>query len=107
MPSLPVSSLNAQYTLHRLRYPATAPMMLSFIETGRPITGSVPTRLSSKPTHMSGKVMLSGSSCVSKSMTASAIRNHVSSNAAPVYQWNPNLAATSADRTAVESSTIG
>ena len=51
-----------------------------------PSSGTVPARLRRRPIHMSGSVMLSGSSCVSKSMTVSAIRNQVSTSAAPVYQ---------------------
>ena len=82
-------------------------MMLDRVSTGRPISGIVGAKLSSNPIHTNGNVMLSGRSCVSKSIALSAISIHVNTSAAPVYHVNPKFQATSAERIAVLSSMIG
>src|SRR3989442_6272281 len=76
IPSLPVASLNSQYTLHRARYPAAVP-----ITAERRSVNRLPA-LTSSPSHSSGRVIESGRSCVSKSMKLAAMMHHTNTIAA-------------------------
>src|SRR5215831_4430196 len=101
MPSLPVKSLNSQYTLHSARYPAAAPI------TAERRSVNTPPVLSSNPSHSRGRVIESGSSCVSKSMKLAAMmhqRKTIAPNAAGV---KPNRAADHAAAIPPRSSTTG
>src|SRR3569832_1300331 len=64
-----------------------------------------PFRLNSKPSHTSGRVRLSGSRVVSRSMKASAISTHTRSSAPAVCTLAPHFQATAADSNAVSSYT--
>src|SRR6266545_2373614 len=76
IPSLPVASLNSQYTLQRARYPAAAPI------TAERRSIKTPPALTSSPSHSSGRVIESGSSWVSKSMKVAATMHHRNTMAA-------------------------
>src|SRR5712692_6736834 len=85
IPSLPVASLNSQYTLHRARYPAAAPI------TAERRSVKVPPILTSSPSHSSGRVIESGSSCVSKSMKLAAMMHQTNTIAASFIDFDTQL----------------
>src|SRR5690348_15807234 len=76
MPSLRVTSLNAQYIDHGIMCPTIAP------RTVERMSVKVSARLTSNPAHNKGIVISLGSSWVLISMNAGSIIVHVMSNAA-------------------------
>ena len=101
IPSLPVSNLNTQYKLHKLKYPKTAPIMASALLTKVELT------LSIKPNHKSGRVSWSGNNILSKSINTMATNNQVKTTPATAAIPNPKCQATINDRSPVASSTRG
>ena len=101
MPSLPVTSQNTQYTDHKLRYPIAAP---SIADEG---VVKSPSRLTSRPSQSSGRVKLSGSNCVRRSIPESAIKVQVRASAPSNCGVRPKRHAHKADASAVASSTSG
>src|SRR3990172_6810137 len=83
MPSFPVTSLNAQYTDQSARYPAIAPI------TAEASGANVAPILMASPAQSSGRVMSSGSSCVSRSMAASDSRQQQKKNAPSAPRLRP------------------
>src|SRR6266567_3116503 len=69
--------------------------------------GTRPARLARRPAHTSGRVMLSGSSCVSKSMNVSAISDQSSRHAATAMSVGPKRKTAAAVTAPVSSSTSG
>src|SRR6266581_5407680 len=69
--------------------------------------GTRPARLARRPAHTSGSVMLSGSSCVSKSMNVSAISDQSSRHAATALSVGPKRKTAAAVTAPVSSSTTG
>src|SRR6266702_726716 len=69
--------------------------------------GTRPARLARRPAHTSGSVMLSGSSCVSKSMNVSAISDQSSRHAATAMSVGPKRKTAAAVTAPVSSSTSG
>ncbi|MNT71715.1 hypothetical protein D3C72_2102310 [compost metagenome] len=101
MPSLPVTSLNTQYTVHRLRYPATAPHSASARGTW------MPKALTISPSHMVGSTSTSGSSWWSASIRLRASRHQVSGRATNASTEAPKRQATTSDSSALATSTTG
>src|SRR5207247_6148955 len=101
IPSLPVASLNSQYTLQRVRYPAAAPI------TAERRSVKTPPALTSKPNHSSGSVIESGRSWVSKSMKLEATMQHTNTSAANAAGTAPNRTADQAAAAPPSSSTSG
>ncbi|MNE68587.1 hypothetical protein D3C80_1642580 [compost metagenome] len=101
MPSLPVTSLNTQYTVHRLRYPATAPHNASASGTYRPKAFTI------SPSHSIGSTSTSGSNWWSASIRLRANRHHVSGSASNASTEAPKRQATTSDSSALAISTSG
>src|SRR5712691_4602954 len=101
IPSLPVTSLNSQYTLQRVRYPAAAPI------TAERRSVKTPPTLTSNPSHSSGSVIESGRSWVSKSMKLAATMHHRKTIAANAAGPAPKRAADQAAAAPPSSSTSG
>src|SRR6266852_6824566 len=101
IPSLPVTSLNSQYTLQRARYPAAAPI------TAERRSVKTPAALTNNPSHKSGSVIESGSSWVSKSMKVAAMMHHRNAIAANAAGPAPKCTADQAAAAPPSSSTSG
>src|SRR5256886_7707724 len=101
IPSLPVTSLNIQYTLQRARYPAAAPI------TAERRSVKTPPALTSNPSHKSGSVIESGSSWVSRSMKLTATMHHRNTIAPNAATPKPKCAADHAAAAPPRSSTSG